>query len=146
LNSTKAQGPDGVPAWLVKENADCLAEPISHIHNCSFQEGCLPPSWKRAGIVPVPKKKTVKEVNKDLRPISLTPNTVKSCRGLRCRRVRPAGHFERFSSSHLGQVKKLNLCFSSGFLPKSREAGHFFFLAKVISFHTGSSPLNLVSG
>ena len=73
LNPTKAEGPDGVPAWLLKENADCLAEPITDILNCSFREGCLPPSWKRADIVPVPKEKPVKEVNKDLRPISLTP-------------------------------------------------------------------------
>jgi hypothetical protein len=73
LNSTKAQGPDGVPAWLLKENAYCLAEPITDILNCSFWEGCLPPSWKRADNVPVPKEKTVKALNKDLQPISLTP-------------------------------------------------------------------------
>ena len=73
LNPTKAEGPDGVPAWLLKENADCLAEPITDILNCSFREGCLPPSGKRADIVPIPKEKPVKEVNKDLRPISLTP-------------------------------------------------------------------------
>ena len=57
LNPTKAEGPDGVPAWLLKENADCLAEPITDILNCSFREGCLPPSWKRADIVPVPERK-----------------------------------------------------------------------------------------
>ena len=43
--------------------------------------------------------------------------------------------------SHIRELRpsKKKLCFSSGFLPKSREAGHFFnffFLAKVISFHT----------
>ena len=31
LNPTKAQGPDGLPAWLLKENADLLAEPIAEI-------------------------------------------------------------------------------------------------------------------
>ncbi len=73
LNPTKAQGPDGVPAWLLKENADCLAEPITDILNCSFREGRLPPSWKSADIVPVPKEKPVREVNRDLQPTSLTP-------------------------------------------------------------------------
>ena len=73
LKSTKAQGPDGVPAWLLKENADLLTEPVTDILNCSYFEACLPPSWKEADIVPVPKQKPIKDVNKHLRPISLTP-------------------------------------------------------------------------
>ena len=73
LNPTKAQGPDGVPAWLLKENADVLTAPIMDILNSSYSEGCLPLSWKMADIVPVPKQKPVTDVNKHLRPISLTP-------------------------------------------------------------------------
>ena len=73
LNPTKAEGPDGIPAWLLKENADLLAKPITDIFNCSYREGKLPLSWKNADIVPVPKQKPAKDVNKDLRPISLTP-------------------------------------------------------------------------
>jgi hypothetical protein len=64
---------DGIPAWLLKENSDILGAPISDILNSSFQEASLPQSWKCANIVPIPKQKTVQEVNKDLRPISLTP-------------------------------------------------------------------------
>ena len=33
----------------------------------------MPQSWKDADIVPVPKRKPIYDVNKDLRPISLTP-------------------------------------------------------------------------
>ena len=73
LNPTKALGPDGIPAWLLKENADLLTVPVMDILNCSYREGCLPPSWKQADIVPIPKQKPVKDVNKHLRPISLTP-------------------------------------------------------------------------
>lgn len=73
LNPRKASGPDGIPAWLLKENVDLLMDPVRDIFNCSFSEGRLPPSWKAADIVPIPKKKPVKDVNKDLRPISLTP-------------------------------------------------------------------------
>lgn len=29
LNPTKAKGPDGIPAWLLKENADFLAGPVT---------------------------------------------------------------------------------------------------------------------
>ena len=30
LNTIKAQGPDGIPGWLLKDNADLLTEPCSH--------------------------------------------------------------------------------------------------------------------
>jgi hypothetical protein len=67
------QGPDDLPAWLLKQNADLVAEPIAEIINSSFRESRLPRSWKEADIVPVPKQRIVKDVSKHLRPISLTP-------------------------------------------------------------------------
>lgn len=73
LNRTKAHGPDGISGWVLKENADLLAEPIADILNSSYREGRLPPSWKEANVVPVPKQKPVQDINKHLRPISLTP-------------------------------------------------------------------------
>ena len=87
LNSTKAQGPDGVPAWLLKKNANCLSKPITDILNRSFQESRLPPTWKKADVVPVLKE----------RPPTNFPytNSIKSCRGLCCREVRQAGCIER---------------------------------------------------
>jgi hypothetical protein len=42
------------------------------IINCSFLESRLPASWKKADIAQIPKKKTVNDVNIDLRSISLT--------------------------------------------------------------------------
>ena len=73
LNTTKAQGPDGIPGWLLKDNADLLKEPVTEILNISYFENCLPSSWKEADVVPVPKQTPIKDVNKHLRPISLTP-------------------------------------------------------------------------
>ena len=73
LNPRKAPGPDGIPAWLLKENADILAAPVADILNASYQEGRLPYSWKRADIIPLNKQTPVSDVNKHLRPISLTP-------------------------------------------------------------------------
>ena len=73
LNPTKANGPDGIPSfWLLKENAEHLANPVKEILNSSFREVCFPKSWKNADIVPLPKLKPVKEINQHLRPISLT--------------------------------------------------------------------------
>ena len=73
LNPKKAHGPDGIPSWLLKENADLLAGPVTDIINCSYREGCLPTSWKKADVVAIPKQKPVKDINNHLRPISLTP-------------------------------------------------------------------------
>ena len=73
LNPCKVNGPDNIPLWLLKENADILAGPVSDILNYSYREGRLPSSWKHADVVPVPKQKPVREVNKHLLPISLTP-------------------------------------------------------------------------
>ena len=72
LNPNKASGPDKIPAWLLKENADILAPVVTDILNCSFSEARLPQSWKHADITPIPKQTPVRDVNKHLRPISLT--------------------------------------------------------------------------
>ena len=42
LNPKKATGPDGVPSWLIKENADLLVGPVSDIIKSSFREGRFP--------------------------------------------------------------------------------------------------------
>ena len=73
LNKSKAHGPDYITAWLLKENADILAEHNSQIINTSFRESHLPLSWKRADVVPIPKQKPVEDINKHLRSMSLTP-------------------------------------------------------------------------
>jgi hypothetical protein len=70
VNPAKANGPDGIPSWVLKENADLLADPVKEILNLSYRESYLPQSWKEADIVPLPKQKPVKDVNKHLQPIS----------------------------------------------------------------------------
>ena len=73
INPAKAQGPDGIPGWLLKENADLLVPPITDIINTSFREGRLPLSLKEADIAPVPKQRPIQDINKHHCPISLTP-------------------------------------------------------------------------
>ena len=73
LNSCKAKGPDNIRGWLLKEHADILAGPVSDILNYSYREGRLPSLWKHSDVVPVPKPKPVRGVNKHLRLISLAP-------------------------------------------------------------------------
>ena len=73
LNPNKSPGPDGIPPWVYKEFAEMLAYPISLILNCSYKQEKLPSAWKKANISPVPKNTQVTDINKHLRPISLTP-------------------------------------------------------------------------
>ena len=59
----KASGPDGIPAWLLKENADLLSDTVTDIINCSFADSRLPPSWKSADTVPIPKQKPINQIS-----------------------------------------------------------------------------------
>ena len=68
----KATGPDDIPAWILRD-LDELAAPLASIYNSSLREGVIPDLWKTAIIVPVPKKHPPRHIEKDLRPISLTP-------------------------------------------------------------------------
>lgn len=77
LKPSKAPGPDSLPGWIFKENANILAKSIISILNTSYREGRLPASWKMANITPLPKQNPVLDVSKHQRPISLTPILLK---------------------------------------------------------------------
>ena len=66
-----------MPNWVLEKFAVILVAPITTILNCSFREGRLPRVWKLANICPIPKGDQVLDVNKDLRPISLTSTLCK---------------------------------------------------------------------
>ena len=72
LNPAKASGPGNIPKRLLKENADLQAPVVTEIINRSLSEAKLPSSWKHADVVPIPKQPPVLDMNKHLRPISLT--------------------------------------------------------------------------
>ena len=73
LNPAKASAPGNIPTWLLKDNAELLAPVVTEIINCSLSEAKVPSSWKNADFVAIPKQTPVLDVNKHLRPISLTP-------------------------------------------------------------------------
>ena len=72
VNISKAPGPDQIPNWVLHDFPGYLAPPICAIFNSSVREGSLPKLWKCAISCPVPKVIPPKEIEKDLRPISLT--------------------------------------------------------------------------
>lgn len=66
LNPTKASGPDEIPKWLRKVFAELLACTVSKIINALLNEQRLPRMWKLANVTPLPYKKQVEDVKKDL--------------------------------------------------------------------------------
>ncbi|CAB4038149.1 Hypothetical predicted protein, partial [Paramuricea clavata] len=70
LDINKAQGPDGIPARLLKETARQIAPSLTALFNKSLNTGVLPCNWKLANVVPVHKKDN-KEHVENYRPISL---------------------------------------------------------------------------
>ncbi len=75
----KAPGPDGVPNWVLRDFAPVLAGPLASIANSSIRESYVPHIWKCADVLPLPKVTPPTEIEKDLRPISLTPAMSKAC-------------------------------------------------------------------
>ena len=72
LRRGKASGPDNLPAWILKEFAMEHSSPVALIFNASIQERSVPNDWKLAEVIPIPKTNPIKDMEKDLRPISLT--------------------------------------------------------------------------
>jgi hypothetical protein len=56
-----ATGPDEIPFWVWKENADVFAPVMTKIWNESLSTSTWPTSWKIAHIDPLPKVKNPKE-------------------------------------------------------------------------------------
>ena len=73
LSVHKASGPDEIPNWVLRDFCDTLAGPIAAIANNTLRTSCVPPLWKRANVVAIPKVNPPVSIETDLRPISLTP-------------------------------------------------------------------------
>jgi hypothetical protein len=56
INTTKATGPDGIGARLVKDLKDELTEPIYILLKNSIEESVFPNCWKQANVIPIYKK------------------------------------------------------------------------------------------
>jgi len=67
-----ATGLDRLPARFLRLGAPVFYKPITRLFNLSIATYTTPQQWKRATIMPVPKKPTPKE-HADFRPISITP-------------------------------------------------------------------------
>ena len=55
INIHKAQGPDDLPNWVLRDFCASLAGPVCSIFNASIREGFVPGRWKEANVITVPK-------------------------------------------------------------------------------------------
>ena len=72
LDTSKACGPDGIPARLLKQCSEQIAPSLCAIFNNSLSSGRIPREWKSADKTPIHKKES-KEPADNYRPISLLP-------------------------------------------------------------------------
>ena len=71
LKPDSAPGPDRITTRFLRDYADLIAPPLTHLFNKSMQEGAVPEDWKRANVTPI-FKKGVKGEPGNYRPVSLT--------------------------------------------------------------------------
>ena len=71
LPDSKVTGMDNTDNFLLKTAAEIIAEPVTHIINCSYDSSIFPDQWKNTKLHPIPKdkKKSFEDINS--RPISL---------------------------------------------------------------------------
>ena len=70
LNIDKANGPDSIPARVLKQAAPELAKPLARLFQLLLDKQCMPKQWKIAHVIPCYKKKDKHDPN-IYRPVSL---------------------------------------------------------------------------
>ena len=70
LDTTKASGPDGISAKMLKFIATSVTSSVTKLFNLSISKCQLPTMWKRSSIVPIPKASDMAAPS-NYRPISL---------------------------------------------------------------------------
>ena len=82
VDRRKAVGPDYLPNWLLKDFSHILVPPIYH---ASLAQSAVPTVWRSADVIPLSKVNPPTLVEKDLRPIALTPVLAKVLEGFICK-------------------------------------------------------------
>ncbi|CAB3981597.1 Hypothetical predicted protein [Paramuricea clavata] len=62
LSPSKATGPDGIPAYLLKRYSKVIAPSLTVLFELSLQQGVFPSEWKSANVVPIPKKDSLYDI------------------------------------------------------------------------------------
>ena len=76
LQASKSTGLDGINIKLLKDAAEVVAGPLTHIMNASLKSGTVPSMWKKARITPIFKCDSALNPS-NYRPISILPVCMK---------------------------------------------------------------------
>ena len=87
IDTTKAVGPDDIPNKLLKDFSFELAPVIKNVYNQSLKEAYVSTLLKSSIVISLPKIVPPKDVESDLRPISLTCTIAKVMEGFTCTRL-----------------------------------------------------------
>ena len=87
INTIKAVEPDDIPNKLLKDFSFELAPVIKDIYNQSLKEAYVPTLLKSSIVIPIPKIVPPKDIESDLRTISLTCAIAKVMAGFTCTRL-----------------------------------------------------------
>ena len=72
LDVSRANGPDGISARMLKYTAASITPTVTKLFNLSITQGRMPVNWKKSAIVPIPKTSDMSTPT-NYRPISLLP-------------------------------------------------------------------------
>ena len=97
LDPSKANGPDGISAQMLKGTAHSIAPSLTKLFNISISQGCFPECWKTSFVVPIPKSANRSEAT-DYRPISLLSVVSKMLER----------HFHQYVTKHLNACHPLS--------------------------------------
>ena len=70
IDVSKASGPDGIGARMLKSTAASIAPAITNLFNISLSHGKVPSEWKTACVTPIPKSSKLSD-HANFRPVSL---------------------------------------------------------------------------
>ena len=116
LDISKANGPDGVSARLLREGAPAISESLAKLFNISLIKCYFPSEWKKANVVPIFKKGSVSHCS-NYRPISLLSSVSKV--------------FEKVVFKHVFNFFRDNIAISenqSGFIPGDSTVNQLAYL------------------
>ena len=99
LNTSKSNGPDGIPAIVLKSCAPELAPVLNKLFQLSYNLGIFPSSWKLAHIFSIPKKGEKSDPS-NYRPIAITSLISKTMEAIITKQLLAFLEADNFLSNH----------------------------------------------
>ncbi|KAG6446679.1 hypothetical protein O3G_MSEX004560 [Manduca sexta] len=76
LKPRTSAGPDGIPAFIIKDCSAVLAEPLLHLFNQCMDASYFPTRWKITRVIPVPKGEASSDIS-GYRPVAVLATPAK---------------------------------------------------------------------